>query len=153
MTGLTLKELDQLEALDKAATQGPWAYMLGCGTVVAVGEVAYDRRGETALMKGGYSLFEIEPDAYDRLEDELESTMELRAQADAKLIAMMRNSLPALIALARKASMKDPALQIACQLAHEEERQSVVNYLFSVNARDLAKEILAGEHLKDIDPS
>ncbi len=97
--------LEQLSALEREATPAPWAYTTGCGAVVLAGEVAEDEAGFTALKKGSYSLFEIEPDAYwsddepefDEDGQSSESRREAQAQTDAKLIAMMRNQLRPLL--------------------------------------------------------
>lgn len=100
---LTFKAIEQLTALEAAATPAPWAYTEGCGATVAVGEVHNDDEGEVRLKKNGFFLFEIEPDTYDRGDDAIDEDQCLeKAFADTKLIALMRNYLPALLDLARQ---------------------------------------------------
>lgn len=90
-------ELDGLETLCKRATPGPWASTTGCGATVHVGYVCIDRPGHTAIAKGGFNLFEIDPDVYARSapgEDEsddaeAEERCSDQAEADARYIAAL----------------------------------------------------------------
>lgn len=101
---LSDKELDQLTALDSAGTCAPWAYTENCGAQVCVGLIHDQEPGMVRMEKGGFFLFEIEPDAYDRGDDsQYEEDLARQAYADAKLIALARNYLPRLIETAKKA--------------------------------------------------
>lgn len=91
-------DLEELEAIAQAATPAPWSYTEHCGAQVAAGLIHDQEPGGVRLKKGGFFLFEIEPDVYDRGDDASDQDeYEARAQADVKLIACMRNALPDLI--------------------------------------------------------
>ena len=93
--------LDTLEQASREATPGPWDVGYGDGSgypecIVASGEA--DRLGlDSVVVMGGYS-------------DEVE--WGVKSEADARLIALMRNSLDDLIAIARALAM-EPQLLIA----------------------------------------
>lgn len=81
-----------LHAAAEAATPGPWAYTTGCGAMVSAGFVVHDKPGSVAIGKGGFTLFEIDPDNYASGDsapaDWDEEALEERAFADSKFIAL-----------------------------------------------------------------
>jgi hypothetical protein len=88
----TDSELNSIETLCKRATPGPWSSTTGCGAIVHVGFVCVDKPGHTALAKGGFQLFEIEPDVYLRDGDDggdADDRSVEQAEADVRFIAAM----------------------------------------------------------------
>lgn len=80
-----------LRSAAQAATPGPWAYTTGCGAMVWVGFVVHDKPGHVAIGKGGFTLFEIDPDNYahsDSASEYWDEELETRAFADSKFIAL-----------------------------------------------------------------
>lgn len=90
--------LKHIKKLCKAATGGAWSSTQGCGPAVYAGApVAIDEAGHVAIHKGGFMLFELDPDNYvreetldDGFEDE-DGSLE-RAQADCDFIAHLNPS-------------------------------------------------------------
>jgi hypothetical protein len=88
----TDSELDGIENLSRRATPGPWSSTTGCGASVHAGFVCVDRPGHTAIAKGGFQLFEIEPGVYQSGDDdsgEAEDRFVEQAEADVRFIAAM----------------------------------------------------------------